>query len=706
MNAFDLRTENQTRPLGLGEFKPRFSWKIQGAEPNYLQRTRRIQVSTTPGFERRLWDSGTVRDPESHLVAYRGPALEPRTRYWFRVKVAGIRGQETPWSPPEWFETALAPGEWPAPFVAIVGGPEGPGRAAVVRKVFELPFVPVTARIYATAQGFYELSVNARKVTDAALTTGSPGEGQPLIYQSFDITPLLNPGQNTVEALLGNPTGSRLVLSAFLVVRGDEDQALSFTTDESWLVAPGALSYSQLHPGEAYDARREGKGRWAPVTVVRAPEVLPVAQAAPAVKRCRSLPAHRVATPGGEVLDFGEIVTGWVRLTAAVKAGDKLVISQAAALDAKGNFPSKHAITGRFEYRAKADGPQTFEPKFLYQSVRYVKVESWPGEVDPQALEAVELSSQPEPRPQFECSHPELNRLHLTLESVRSSHPFGPGPAAQNDPEVPWSQWRTTGDLRVLRAAWPSIKAWGEEVGQRPSPPSGNDFTALAYQAHRVGLVARSARVLGHDREAAAYKKLHKKLVGAWGDEFLTPRGRLAVGTQTALALALAFHLIPAEFRHRNFAALVALVEEGREPFDPEVLETSVLCDLLTEGGRLDLAYQLLLTEAESPSPASVLRGTAEWMYRAVGGWELDPEISGLGSLVFHPQPGGTVTWARSSFLTPGGTAAVAWSATDEGWSVELEVPPNTSAVLVHPEGQTTYGSGKWRREFRAGLSG
>ena len=700
MNLFDLRTEKQTRPLGLGEFKPRFSWKVQEAEANYLQRTRRIQASKTPGFEKRLWDSGRVRDSESHLVAYAGPALEPQTRYWFRVKVTGGRSQSTPWSPPEWFETALAPGSWPAPFVSILGTADGPVRAAAVRRVFDLPFTPATGRLYATAQGYYELSVNSKPITDAVLTTGSAHGAQPLEYQSFDITDLLNPGVNTVEALLGSPSGSRLILSAHIEIRGSGGEVFTLDTDESWVTTHPALSFPQLHPGETYDARREGKGRWTPVTVVKAPEAAPVAQVRAPVVRRQGPPARRIATPGGEVLDFGGLVTGWVRLTASVRAGDRLAVGLAAALDAKGNFSPKSSPPGRFEFRAKEDGPRTFEPKFAFQSFRFVKVEAWPGEADPQAFEAVELSCDPEPARRFECSHPGLNLLHRTLESVRRSQPFGLPRGEDGSPEVPWERWRATGDLRALRAAWPSLKAWGESVRTSPSPTARDDLITLAYRAHRVGVLARSARVLGHDREASTYRKLHKKFVEAFRDEYLTPRGRLAVGSPTALALALAFHLIPAEFRTRNRDALVTLVEEGKVPFDPEVLETSVLCDVLNEGGRLDLAYGQLLKEAESPSPASVLRGAAEWMYRTVGGWELDAEISGFEKLIFHPQPGGGVTWARSSFDTPEGTAGVAWSSTEEGWTVELEVPPNASAVLVHREGRTTYGSGKWTREF------
>ena len=84
-------------------------------------------------------------------------------------------------------------------------------------------------------------------------------------------------------------------------------------------------------------------------------------------------------------------------------------------------------------------------------------------------------------------------------------------------------------------------------------------------------------------------------------------------------------------------------------------------------------------------------------MHRTIGG--LIPAAPGYHRLEINPQPGGGLTWANAKHITPYGPAACAWKIAGEQITVEVEVPPNTSA-LVHlpgkPEGEALeVGSGK-----------
>jgi len=412
-----------------------------------------------------------------------------------------------------------------------------------------------------------------------------------------------------------------------------------------------------------------------------------VAQASPAVKRRELLKARRISTPGGGVvLDFGTL-TGWVRFTVSGKPGEKVVLSHAEALDVRGNFPAKTQVGNRFEYTLHGADREAFEPRFSFQSFRYVKVEKWTREVEPDAFEAWALYPDRLPSPEFECSSADLNQLHQRLVALQKSGECGwlSWAGEGSSVIVPWNLWRNTGDLRSLEEAWPTMKAWGESVRNRVSRGATEDFAGVAFTTHSMGLLARSARVLGKEREAQFYKTSYKRMVGAFRDEFVTPAGRLAIPTLNAHVLALAFHLIPPEFRGRTFAELMTLVEEGRG-FDGTTVGATLLCDVLTQGGQVDRAYE------------RATAGAGEWLYRTVGGLELDPEVSGYQRILFHPRPGGGVSWARSSLETPYGTASLAWSLTAETWTFEMKVPPNSTAVLVHPEGRTEYGSGAWTK--------
>jgi alpha-L-rhamnosidase len=116
--AVDLETERADRPLGTDERTPRLGWTLRSLD---RQTAYRVLVATTPHRltpgRADVWDSGRVRSSRSYDVAYRGPALESRTRYYWRVQVWGERGA-TRWSKPTWFETGLLePGDWSAKWI-------------------------------------------------------------------------------------------------------------------------------------------------------------------------------------------------------------------------------------------------------------------------------------------------------------------------------------------------------------------------------------------------------------------------------------------------------------------------------------------------------------------------------------------------------------------------------------------------------------
>ena len=852
---YDLRTENQTQPLGLGEFHPRFSWKLKADGKNVVQTSYRIQTASNPGFSPLLWDSGIVAGDSSHLVPYDGTALEPKTRYWFRVKVITNAGS-TEWSAPSWFETALdpqssVPGAWPVPFISPEGPKDGKSSAAqALKRSFDLPFAPVSARVYATALGLYELTVNGKKVTEAVLTPGWTAYQKRLAYQTYDVTGLLNRGANTLGALLGpgwykgeltwmksrNLYGKRLAFSALLEVTGAGGQSLTLTTDGSWLAAASPLTFAEIYHGETYDARLEGTEQWSAAEVVKTPKVAIVPQDGPPVLPQERFTPKKITTPdGSEVFDFGQTLTGWVKFTVQGKAGDQVVFNHAETLDAQGNYYTKNmrGARNRIEYTLKGGGPETFSPRFSFQGFRYIRLESWPGKAEPRNFEAVVLHSQMAPTLEFECSHPGLNQLHHNIlwgwkgnavdiptdcpqrderlgwsgdaqifvataarlyqvdgffrkwfRDVRADqYPNGAVPhvipdVLSNNPKKepmmkapagatgwgdiavigPWQVWLASGDQRLLEESWPMMRDWVEYIRSQARDEelwdtgfhfgdwvaldakegsyfgaTPNDLTATAYYAYSTELLAKTAHVLGKEKEAKAYQTLHRRIVKAFQDEFLTPRGRLAARTQTAHILALVFGLVPEEHRARTIADLAKLLEENDGHLTTGFLGTPAFCDALTGAGRLDLAYALLLKEDYPSWLYQVSRGATtvwehwdglkpngkmwspkmnsfnhysygavgDWMYRTIGGIAPDPAAPGYQRIVFHPQPGGGITRSRQRLETAYGPVSMAWTLADGAWTLAFEVPPNTTARLILPEGTKEYGSGTWEVKTR-----
>ena len=114
----DLRVEYSAAPLGLDTPAPRLAW--QG--PVAKQTAYRLKVATSHEALARgelFWDSGKVASDANVQVAYAGPALASRQRYWWQVQVWDEGGKASDWSAPAWWEMGLiAPADWQAQWIS------------------------------------------------------------------------------------------------------------------------------------------------------------------------------------------------------------------------------------------------------------------------------------------------------------------------------------------------------------------------------------------------------------------------------------------------------------------------------------------------------------------------------------------------------------------------------------------------------------
>ncbi|MFI1354817.1 family 78 glycoside hydrolase catalytic domain [Streptomyces sp. NPDC020898] len=115
-------------PKGLGTTagkQPRFSWQVPDFGAGTLQRAYKLQLAATPtGFDddQLLWDSGKVDSAASTAVVYGGPALKPRTAYWWRVSTWPDKGGRSSWSQPVLLATSVED-EWEAEPIWAPAGP-------------------------------------------------------------------------------------------------------------------------------------------------------------------------------------------------------------------------------------------------------------------------------------------------------------------------------------------------------------------------------------------------------------------------------------------------------------------------------------------------------------------------------------------------------------------------------------------------------
>jgi alpha-L-rhamnosidase len=129
------------------------------------------------------------------------------------------------------------------------------------------------ARLYVTARGIYEMYLNGKRVGEDYFNPGLTQYNVTHLYQTYDVTSMVNSGQNALGAMLGegwwsgllsfgtiwNHFGDRQSLLAKLVIEYEDGTKDVFTSnDKNWkYYNNGPVIYSSLDMGEVYDATRE-----------------------------------------------------------------------------------------------------------------------------------------------------------------------------------------------------------------------------------------------------------------------------------------------------------------------------------------------------------------------------------------------------------------------------------------------------------------
>ena len=121
------------------------------------------------------------------------------------------------------------------------------------------------------------------------------------------------------------------------------------------------------------------------------------------------------------------------------------------------------------------------------------------------------------------------------------------------------------------------------------------EFIANLYYAVSAGLVANAAEVLGLEAEEKEYRALSEEQFETVKKEYYSATGRCCIKTQTALILTLKYHLSENEDLVKQ--QLKKLFEDSNRKLKTGFVGTPLLCNVLTDHGMEDLAYDLLLNE-------------------------------------------------------------------------------------------------------------
>ena len=247
-----------------------------------------------------------------------------------------------------------------------------------------------------------------------------------------------------------------------------------------------------------------------------------------------------------------------------------------------------------------------------------------------------------------------------------------------------------------------------------PKPPGPSQLTPIALTATAIYLednqaMARIAARLGREDDAHRYSEAAERIGAAFNGKFLdAARGLYATGSQTAQAMPLVLGLVPDGQRARVLDALVRDVRAHGNGTTAGDVGYRYVLRALAGGGRSDVIFDMnhqserpgyglqlargatSLTEAWDANAASsqnhfMLGQIMEWFYADLAGLAPDPAFPGFKRVLIRPQPVSGITWARASHRSPRGPMSVAWRWDGATFSLDVDLPPNTSAEVRMP---------------------
>lgn len=424
LSAVRLRAQGMKDPVGIGTEAPELSWKLRSGENGQAQTAFEILAAADESFENVVWNSGAVESGRPFGAVYGGGFEAGRQVFW-RVRLRDKNGNWGDYSDTARFEFGIR--DWTAKWL------KAPRTSAT--NIFETSFTaerPVKkARLYASALGIFDAFVNGEKAGEDFFAPGETDFRKRIHYVTYDVTDMLQDGENTVSIELGRGMYGSLITSedgyryrksdgeaisdgllgdelkciAQLELEYADGEKITVATDKSWTVRASGTTVNNWYGGEDFDAAAEGAPF--PAEETDAPDARLEAKEYPGIKIQESYPAVSV-TPiktdkyrligdssdaGYWLVDMGrngagieelilestESMKGWTfKMYPAEIINDDGTVNQDSCTQREtgGYITASGGGWGPIydTYTVQGTGGESWHPRFCYHGYRYLEV--------------------------------------------------------------------------------------------------------------------------------------------------------------------------------------------------------------------------------------------------------------------------------------------------------------------------------------------
>ena len=454
--------DGEVHPIGVTAPNVRLSWD----GPKDAQNKLRIRVySFGESAEQELFFESKFAQNYDVGFTLSTAGMKSMTQYFWKIEFGDSVKINYTMEEPASFETGLLDNNlWKGTYI---GFPSPVNAAGLFRYRFAATKKVKKVRVYLVTEGFSELWLNGSRLGDSVLDPANTDYGKRLTVLTYDVGGYIQEGENAVGVRLSNgwATHGKFRLQMYITYNDGtvEEHHSAYGT---WICALSPILRATIYGGELYASAYE-KPEWnipsdsferkyhynywhllccglhptrkitydssaghedAYYDVLELPPpkgVITSSGIEPIRKVGVLMPVSASgAVDGTTVYDFGQNISGWVKIRMKGSSGSQVVLQYTELLMEDGSVSMDYLWTADPHYPfpmqtdivyLKGQGIEEYEPSFTYHGFRYVAVSIMDGEGTVESIEAQIVHSDVKQIGSFSCSNQLINNIQSCI---------------------------------------------------------------------------------------------------------------------------------------------------------------------------------------------------------------------------------------------------------------------------------------------------